>query len=139
MNTNLQKVRPNELIVEYTEPIYSKDELGNFVSFFELSRTENKIVVVTNYSDKMMDTILKLIKKDSAYLFFKDELNINPVENCMVPKHESVTDDIPYDINRLPILKILDPIRRWQNFKPGSIVKITRSPTNIYYRKVENE
>lgn len=102
-----------------------------------------KILVIEDHSDDVIEDILSEINdKNCAYVFLKSELDVDPINSPMVPTHRLATDDeirfiidkcIP--LNKLPVLRMKDPIRRWHNFPISSIVAIDRR-RGTYFRKV---
>ena len=141
----LRSLRSQERIVELDIPLYKKPDFDAF-SYVRsaLTRYEHDcILVFTRHTEDMMDIILSEIDPEkSGRVFFASELIIDPVNNKMVPKHRLATQEeldnlakrkIP--LSKLPILRMLDPIRRWYNFPKNSVVAIERAPDNIYFRK----
>ena len=104
---------------------------------------EGRILVFVNHSDEIVNIVFNEIDPmDSGYVFFASELQLDPINNCMVPKHRLATNDEIQDLvnrhiplRKLPLIRMLDPIRRWHNFPLGSIVAIER-PSKIYFRRV---
>ncbi len=104
---------------------------------------EGKILVFLNHSDEIVDTVFgEMDPSDTGYVFFASELQIDPINNCMVPKHRLATKEEVKDLvnrriplSKLPQLRMLDPIRRWHNFPLGSIVAIERHGLT-YFRRV---
>lgn len=82
-----------------------------------------------NLSSKISDT----------EIFHYKRLLFNPSKHYLVPKHEIINKkDCPYDIDKLPIIDVNEPMARYLNMKINDICKITRTNTNcgtsIYYR-----
>ena len=137
----LKKVREKERIRELTREVISSLDTAYLTT--ELQRREGSVLVVMNHSDGIVEEVLRGINPDdSGYMFFASELDVDPLNNCMVPRHRMATSGeidellsrrVPLD--RLPVLRMLDPIRRWHNFPKGSIVAIERR-TGTYYRRV---
>ena len=140
----LQNIRPGEGIKKLEGEVLVGSDMV-YVTV-ELQRREGSILVFMNHSDDIVSTVLGGIDpEDSGYIFFSSELGIDPINNCMVPKHREATEDeieglrnrrIP--LNKLPIIRMLDPVRRWYNFRKGTIVAIERngSTGNTYFRRV---
>lgn len=109
----------------------------------ELQKRDGAILVFINHSDEIVELVLSEIDpSDSGYIFFASELLVDPINNNMVPEHRLATADeiknlasrhMPF--NKLPILRMLDPVRRWHNFKQGSIVAVDRKG-GTYFRRV---
>lgn len=107
-----------------------------------LIENNNSIIVVDNCTDEMMEKALEEIDPDkSGYIFFQSEINIDPINNNMTPLHRYATNsekqmliDKRIVSTSLPVLKMKDPIRRWYNFKIGSIVAIERHDKSLYFR-----
>lgn len=142
----LMTVRNNECVREITGDVMSPSDMAYVGA--ELEQRKNDILVFMNHSESMVNTVLRAIDPgNSGYVFFASELDIDPLNNNMVPKHRLATDDeidgllnrgIP--LKKLPILRMLDPARRWYNFPRGSVVAIER-PTgpggiDLYFRRV---
>lgn len=108
-----------------------------------LNRREGAVLVFVNHSEDVVDAVMSEIDpRDSGYLFFASELRLNPVDNCMVPPHRVAAPEEIKTLNdrrippgKLPVLRMLDPIRRWHGFQEGSIVAIDR-PDGTYFRMV---
>lgn len=139
----LKSVRRGERVIELTREVLSN--LDTAYVFVELDRREQQdILVFMNHSDEVVDKVLSDIDPDnSGYVFFASELDIDPLNNCMVPKHRMATkkeiDDLlgrRVPLEKLPVLHMLDTIRRWHNFPRGSIVAIERTSTDLYFRRV---
>ena len=141
----LIKVRGKERITELTREVVSNADTAYLT--VELQKRRRSILVIKNHSDEIIKTVLSEIDpEDSGYIFFASELLLDPLNNCMVPKHRIATSEeidkllhnkIP--LEKLPIIRMIDPIRRWHNFPRGSIVAIERtykSRTDSYFRKV---
>ena len=139
------KVRKDERITELIREIVSSPDITYLT--VELKERRGNILIVVNHSDEIVKTVLNEINpEDSGYIFFASELLLDPLNNCMVPKHRTATSEeidkllhnkIP--LEKLPIIRMIDPIRRWHNFPRGSIVAIERtdrSRTDLYFRKV---
>ncbi len=109
----------------------------------ELQKREGCIIVFSKHSDEIVDMVLNEINpEDSGYVFFASELEVDPVNNAMVPRHRLATEGELDDLirkripaNKLPVLRMLDPIRRWNNFAMGAIVAVDR-PDGTYFRVV---
>lgn len=138
----LKSLRSQERIVELNDLLYEKSKTA-YVTV-ELGRHEQDcILVFTRHSEDIVDVVLNEIDpEDSGRVFFASELIIDPINNKMVPKHRLATQEeldnlakrkIP--LSKLPILRMLDPIRRWYNFPKHSVVAIERAPGNTYFRK----
>lgn len=143
MNT-LRSLRSQERIVELDHPLYQKpNDAFSYVRSALTRYDPDCILVFTRHTEDMMDYILSEIDPvKSGRVFFASELIIDPVNNKMVPKHRLATQEeldnlakrkIP--LSKLPILRMLDPIRRWHNFPKNSVVAIERSHEDIYFRK----
>ena len=142
----LQLLRNQERIVELDTPLYKKPDFDAF-SYVRSALTRHEqdcILVFTQHTVDMMESVLSEIDPDeSGRVFFASELIIDPINNKMVPKHRLATQEeldnlakrsIP--LNKLPILRMLDPIRRWYNFPKNSVVAIERAHSDdIYFRK----
>ena len=99
--------------------------------------------------DDIIDELLHNIEPtDSGYVFFEYELDVDPINSPMVPRHRLATDkelayleDICVPRSKLPVIRMKDPIRRWHNFEPRSIIAIDRpagESTKTYFRIVSN-
>jgi DNA-directed RNA polymerase subunit H (RpoH/RPB5) len=149
----LRKIR-KEPIVELTGEVTSPDTSYLAV---ELLKRKGNILIVINHTDEIVNTVLsKIDPEDSGYIFFASELLLDPLNNYMVPEHRIATSEeidnllhnkIP--LEKLPIIRMLDPIRRWHNFPRGSVIAILRKAgtrverthestpdTDFYFRRV---
>lgn len=140
----LKSLRKNERILEISGVVNDKSKAA-YVTVELERREKNTILIFTQHSEDIVDIVLKEIDvEDSGYIFFASELIIDPINNLMVPKHRLATQEeltnlemrkIP--LYKLPILKMLDPIRRWHNFPNNSVVAIERGNDDIYFRRVD--
>lgn len=145
----LKNVRRGERVKELTREVISIQDAAYLT--VELQSRDRSILVVMNHSDKIVNQILsEMDPDDSGYVFFASELEVDPLNNCIVPKHRIATRDeidglrrrsVPLD--KLPILRMLDPIRRWYNFPKGSTIAIERKykcgkveKEHTYFRRV---
>ncbi len=164
----LKTLRPNSIIYMYNKPLYTKDEIPDLTEvmyqfeenteidalikdkivdvYYKPEKEFNeKILIVKNHSDDIIEKVLNEIDVTlSANIFFFSELNIDPVNNCMVPKHRLATKEELENLklkkilfSSLPVLKVKDPIRRWHNFSDKSIVAIERNENDVYFRRIE--
>lgn len=130
----------NEKIIIFSEEISNKKHIAYIHA--TLIENNNSIIVVDNCTDEMMEKALEEIDPDkSGYIFFQSEINIDPINNNMTPLHRYATNsekqmliDKRIVSTSLPVLKMKDPIRRWYNFKIGSIVAIERHDKSLYFR-----
>jgi DNA-directed RNA polymerase subunit H (RpoH/RPB5) len=139
----LRSLRKNEHIVEISGVVNDKSKAA-YVTVELERRDKNTILIFTRHSEDIVDIVLKEIDiEDSGYIFFASELTIDPINNFMVPKHRLATPEeleslamrkIP--LYKLPVLQMLDPIRRWHNFPKNSVVAIERESNDIYFRRV---
>lgn len=138
----LRSIRPREPVRELTGKVIRRADTDYLVSYLAEDR-KGHILVVINHSDAIVQDFLESMNpEDSGYLFFASELEIDPINSCMVPRHRIATDGEIDGIknsrvpkSKLPVLRMLDPIRRWHNFPRGSIVAIDR-PDGTYFRVV---
>lgn len=138
----LIKVRKGERITELTREIVSSPDITYLT--VELKERRGNILIVVNHSDEIVKTVLNEINpEDSGYIFFASELLLDPLNNCMVPKHRTATskeidrllhNKIP--LEKLPIIRMIDPVRRWHNFPRGSTIAIERADNELYFRRV---
>ena len=138
----LRNIRPREPVRELTGKVIRRADTDYLVSYLAEDR-KGHILVVINHSDAIVQDFLESMNpEDSGYLFFASELEVDPINSCMVPRHRIATDgeidglkDSRVPESKLPVLRMLDPIRRWHNFPRGSIVAIDR-PDGTYFRIV---
>lgn len=138
----LTKFRKHERIVNLYGPVDDKSKTA-YVTV-ELQKRDGAILIFMNHSDDIVKIVLNEIDPiDSGYIFFASELQLDPLNNKMVPKHRLATHEEKEELikkyipkHKLPILCLLDPIRRWHNFPKGSIVTVER-PAGNYFRRVE--
>jgi DNA-directed RNA polymerase subunit H (RpoH/RPB5) len=126
---------------------------GDFQTFSEEhGGRKNYIIVGHEVPSSVVNTFL--LQKDKEFQanggilqFFRiHELQYNPFQHVLVPKHEKMSDDeaksvlTQYSIRKahLPIILKTDVIARWLGLKHGELVRIqrfnTNSGENTYYR-----
>ena len=137
----LRTLRHEERVVFYNCRVFDKRSVAKLLT--DIMTYHGKILVIEDHSDDVIEDILSEINdKNCAYVFLKSELDVDPINSPMVPTHRLATDDeirfiidkcIP--LNKLPVLRMKDPIRRWHNFPISSIVAIDRR-RGTYFRKV---
>jgi len=130
----LRSLRTQERIVQLNDILYEKSKTA-YVTVALERHDKDCILVFTQHSEDIVDVVLHEIDpEDSGRVFFASEIIIDPINNKMVPKHRLATQDeldnlakrnIP--LSKLPILRMLDPIRRWHNFPKNSVVAIERT------------
>lgn len=138
----LKRIRPNEDVVEYEKIVNDKNSVAYLLD--EVKDISNFILIVKHHSDEVVDVALDQIDPEkSGNIFFYSEVELDPVNNCMVPKHRLATkSEIDFmqsrniDIKTIPVISMMDPIRRWYNFRKRSIVAIERGTDNVYFRRV---
>jgi len=140
----LKNLRGEEHIVELTGEVFSSQDTAYLT--VELQRRGDNILVVMNHSKEVVDEVLKgMDPDDSGYMFFASELELDPINNCMVPLHKKATlseiDELTrrkVPLDKLPIIRMTDPVRRWHNFPRNSIVAIERpnGKASVYFRRV---
>jgi DNA-directed RNA polymerase subunit H (RpoH/RPB5) len=97
-----------------------------------------------SHSNLLHELLDAIQPQNYCKVFFIDELVANPMANKMVPRHELCTQDMIDDLlrehsittNMLPKIFLRDPIVRWNAWKIGDVIKITRPNGEIYYRIV---
>jgi DNA-directed RNA polymerase subunit H (RpoH/RPB5) len=140
----LKSTRHGERVIEVTMEVLSNLDVSEVCAELGSRERREDVLVFRNDSDEVADKVLSVIDpEESGYVFFGSELDIDPLNNCMVPKHRIATkkeiDDLldrKVPLEKLPVLHMLDIIRRWHNFPRGSIVAIERSSTDVYFRRV---
>ena len=138
----LMLIRPREPIRELTREVTRRGPDTEYLAT-ELQERSGYILIVKNHSDAIVRDVLEgMNPEDSGYLFFASELEVDPINSRMVPKHRMATEEeidglierrVPK--GKLPVLRMLDPVRRWHNFPGGSIVAIERSD-GTYFRVI---
>ena len=138
----LKSIRPDERIVILEGSVDEKSKI-TYVSV-ELQNREGAILIFMNHSDDIVEMILNEVDpQESGYMFFASELRLDPLNNTAVPKHRLATPDEVeklkfrrMDINKLPVLRMSDPVRRWHNFPKGYVVAVERRD-GTYFRRVD--
>lgn len=138
----LMNLRNTEPFLELDAVIDDKSKTTYVIEKL-LNRGPN-ILVFQNHSAEVVDIVLgEIDPSDSGYVFFALELELDPVNNCMVPTHRQATQRELSDLQKrgiplrtFPVLRMLDPIRRWHNFSANTVVAIDR-PDGTYFRRVQ--
>lgn len=69
-------------------------------------------------------------------IFSYDSLLFNITKHNLVPRHVCI--GMAGDIEKnYPVIKRTDPVCRYYNFKPGSLIQITRRDGSLYFRVVK--
>lgn len=139
----LRNIRPDETIYMYTKRV--EDKKHDIVDILKTRIIEKvNIMIITNHSPEIVDIVLKsILPHESGFFFMQSEIDIDPINNPMVPLHRLATSEelmwlkekkIPNKC--LPVLLMRDPIRRWHNFPLNTIVTIERPGSRPYFRRV---
>jgi DNA-directed RNA polymerase subunit H (RpoH/RPB5) len=136
----LQRIRPNENILLFPEPISEKSHLADLHA--ALIKHEKSIIIVNECDNSLVDKFMEEVDAaTSGYVFFRFELDIDPVNNSLVPLHRYATKEEIDKLHerkiqdsKIPVLQMKDPIRRWYNFPRDTIVTIERENKSVYYR-----
>jgi DNA-directed RNA polymerase subunit H (RpoH/RPB5) len=127
---------PKAIVIKVSNQILVESTKGpNFIVVLHVNQYDHN-----NLLHELLDAIQP---QNYCKVFFIDELVANPIANKMVPNHELCTQDMvdellkKYSItaDMLPKIFLRDPIVRWNAWKVGDIIKITR-PSEVYYRIV---
>jgi len=162
------KIKDSEINEYYNDTISQFDYISNEVTykgyyikvFFEKINKITRINAIKSVLDDELlhkiiivyDTSLKIfteiIKNANTEVFFIHELMINLIDHDLVPQHEVLNNDEKqkflqeYKVKgkELPRILLCDPIVRYYNLSPGTILRITRpsiaSGESIFYRIV---
>ena len=129
----------NKIKIQNIKPFIDEENDKNVIFISKEKLTTNNYKSFSDFKEKNIN----------FQFFFIKELLFNIYKHEYVPKHEVITDKEVEEIKtkyllknlyQLPILLNNDPICKYLDIKPGSVVKITRpSPTAgeyILYRYV---
>jgi len=122
-------------------------KLGKIIPYQKYIADENihTIIIVKSINYKIF---LEIMKYSNTEIFFIHELMINLIDHDLVPQHEVLNNDEKqkflqeYKVKgkELPRILLCDPIVRYYNLSPGTILRITRpsiaSGESIFYRIV---
>ena len=153
-------IQRNYTIIETDETrIIAHDENGeNVVAFVSMDKinteyTKEYIQLLTDLNMKhaiiiFNNTITSAAKKTienlvdhEIELFELCEMQFNITKHYLQPKFLKLTDEEISSIDKsskfgLPIMKSIDPISRFYNYKKGNIIKICRNDNSIVFRKI---
>ena len=118
-----------------TKQTFGKDDFCTFIEYLDKYSIRNGILIT---SKQLSSDAKKHKKKLSAYsiqVFLDREIEINPTEHYLVPKHIIVTDEERknlestnknFNIADLPLIPPSDAIIKYIGAKKGEIIKIER-------------
>ena len=119
-------------------------KIEDIEDFLDKYKNHYKFVIVSKITPKAYK---QFIEYDNLEVFFDDDLLINKIDHIFVPKHILLTQEEQDQIKKeygfkrieIGIIKQSDPIARYYNIKPGSIVRIERPSVNsgitVYFRQ----
>lgn len=103
----------------------------------------NHVIIIYNGNITINSCNMKEIKAFYNIEYFPERLfMVNITHHKLVPRHERLLKSNPdyvsiaKDKHNLPLILDADPICRYYDFRPGSILKITRNNNSIAYRLV---
>lgn len=118
-------------------------------TFLEIARKRNISHLIIIYNDEFKNSItsktkdcLENLNNTSVEFFSISSLQYNITKHVLVPKHILATKEEVQEIQckyvkkDLPIILKTDPICKYYNFKPSSIIKIIRKK-DINFRVVK--
>lgn len=119
-------------------------KIEDIEEFLDKYKDHYKFVIVSKVTPKAYK---QFIEYDNLEVFFDDDLLVNKIDHVFVPKHIILTQEEQDSIKKeygfkrieIGIIKESDPIARYYNLKPGSIVRIERPSVNsgitVYFRQ----
>jgi DNA-directed RNA polymerase subunit H (RpoH/RPB5) len=141
----IAKKQDGNLIYAFTKIIekLNIDEINSFIKFMHDNETEHILII---YEDKPTPAVKNITKtmdlKLNIELFHADDLQYNVTKHDLVPQHvklsktEAIEFKNKYGIKIPYILKNVDPVSKFYDFKRGDIIKIVRKDNVVYYRMV---
>lgn len=106
-----------------------------------LRRIEGEDTIFVFKNEKTFSIVEQKVEEHNLpKVFLRDELILCPMENNMVPHHTIMSeDDITCKLQyhnsyQLPRILFSDPIVRWNGWKCGSYIEISRGDDKKYYR-----
>jgi len=116
--------------------------------FLNKYKNDHKIIIIKEINKKAAQTIKN--NNPGTEIFFEEELMINIIDHDLVPQHIPLSKEESEEMLRtylcknkkknLPKIYDFDPVVRYLNLKPGTIVKILRPSDNagvgVFYRLV---
>ncbi len=129
------------LAVYVSETKLSVGTLKDVVSICEDERTDLLLVYkdsITASAKKTLESIYSI----NVEVFSMADRQYNPTKHELSSRHEKATPEEAADVKKrfgsgLPGLLRTDKMVRWYNFKPGTIVRVTRPGGHVIYRIVK--
>ena len=144
--TKITATKQDDKIVYAFTKIVEKlniDEINSFIKFMNDNNNDHIIII---YEDKPTPAVKNITKvmdlKLNIELFHADDLQYNTTKHKLVPKHiklsseEALKFKKTYGIKIPYILRNIDPISKFYDFKKGDVIKIIRNDNTIHYRLV---
>jgi DNA-directed RNA polymerase subunit H (RpoH/RPB5) len=133
----------DKVLVFYVEPPSGKqigiDTIKDLISLLRHYQCNNGIIIGEAPPSTQALEELRKVPLLHVQIFNDNELMYNPTKHYLVPKHRALSEEEAkvfleenkLYITRMPSLlvntgKMVDPIAKWYDFRPGQIIEITR-------------
>lgn len=121
-------------IIDWYKTNGSKDRILSLVKKYQ-NKYDKIIIVSSKKKTKSNITVSDKVTLENIEMY-----NFNPLNYIYTPKHEIITEEIPYEKNKLPQIKASDRVINWIFGKPGDIIKVIipchQNSFEIAYRQV---
>lgn len=127
-------------------------DIRGYLKYCELEKIKEGIIISNVPLSSSATNSLKEVYTVNTQVFLQESLLYNPTKHIFVPKHSALSKEEGAELlaklrtkrENLPILKKMDPIARYYDFKSGQIIKIERKnfvfdtivEDSIFYRIV---
>lgn len=142
-NITARKKNDNIIVFFDDQPKLNKGLISKYMSIMKDENISHSIIIyndsVTNMTNKSVEQSLEM----NIELFCVDELQFNITQHRLQPKKFRILSKEENNkfrktfTSKIPIMKYLDPIRRFYNFNAGDIIEITDRRDIVSYRIVK--
>ena len=134
--------RGSILIVFINENKLSVNTLKDVIAMCEDLQMRQLILVYKEVITPSAKKTLESIHTINVEQFALAELMYNPTKHELSSKHEMADPEEAESVKtkfgtHLPLLQRTDKMVRWYNYKPGSIIRVTRPGGHVVYRLVK--
>jgi DNA-directed RNA polymerase subunit M/transcription elongation factor TFIIS/DNA-directed RNA polymerase subunit H (RpoH/RPB5) len=139
-----QNRKKNRILIFLT--LLDKFDSAAYVSYSstldKLSINRGIAIYVNSVTTKANSDLLEFKDNNVIELFMYKELMSNPLDHCLQPRFEKLTQEKSSEFKekygtKFPIMKKTDKIARFMGYERGDVIKITDKNGNVSYRIVK--